>query len=1018
MIGAIDGFEGGYLTGWALTPLENKSSSIVVKSADGRAVSRGVAARHRADLKSLGFGQDNFAFRIPIKLSKQKRSLRVYADETELPQSPVEVGPGLFDGHISIAGPRVSGWVTERVNDFTAPRITLVDQFGVMICEHDSNVDYTASDPFFRPARFSFFLPDHCFGRDEIVIHALAAGVEFAKARCRLALEGYLDSLSADHCCGWLFSPDDPTRSFRLDVFRDGALIKSGFCRVPRPDLTALFPTVGDAGFDMRLPQDAFAVSYHGSAVSIRFPGSDRDLLGGPFVVATKAAAVAALRRLARMARLSEMMPLSDRTVLMTAIERSLDGVRRGPEYISSPTKSLSRTAGADHRLTIIIPVYRGVSVTLACIDSVIDNYCPKRDRVIIINDCSPEKDMTIALRRYDGIENIEIIENEENLGFVRTVNRGLESCPTGDVLLLNSDTRVFSGAFDELLSIGRSSSDIGTVTALSSNATIFTYPHPKMPQSTLDDISWSDVARIALLRNRGNSIEVPTGHGFCLLITEAMLRNVRKLDEGFGRGYGEENDMCQRGADLGFRHVAAAGVLVEHRESTSFGHEERERLLRRNIPILEAAYPEYTQTIMSYERVDGLRSARWPIDLERIRAFRRRGHFAVVVRHALGGGTDKAIADFEEHIGYGASAIVTLTPSDDGVTLECRQPLIRAFFLHDEVKPLEIILNAMNARLMVVHQILGFSYQAISMICRYAKERHSIAYIHDFYAICPRVNLLDAVDQFCGVGSDDRCDRCVRVGGPHPNSTLVGIRTSEHRALMGEFLDSVKIAVSPSHSTAQYICKIFPNVKIAVVPHYEPIPSRVEDLATTAPIKAPTVAVIGAIGPHKGSRRLLDLARRALLSHPDLEFVVIGYTDIDDEFAKLPNVRITGRYKADDLPRLVKESRAQIALFLHEWPETFSYTLSEAVSLGLHPIVPDIGAPAERLAAAGFGTVVSFPIDMPKLLDLIDQLRTQGPVGLADHQRFVESRQVSDVAAALGIAGSEPRQPLIESVT
>jgi hypothetical protein len=35
-------------------------------------------------------------------------------------------------------------------------------------------------------------------------------------------------------------------------------------------------------------------------------------------------------------------------------------------------------------------------------------------------------------------------------------------------------------------------------------------------------------------------------------------------------------------------------------------------------------------------------------------------------------------------------------------------------------------------------------------------------------------------------------------------------------------------------------------------------------------------------------------------------------------------------------LPRLIEATHARIALFLHGWPETFSYTLSEAVAQGL----------------------------------------------------------------------------------
>ena len=44
-------------------------------------------------------------------------------------------------------------------------------------------------------------------------------------------------------------------------------------------------------------------------------------------------------------------------------------------------------------------------------------------------------------------------------------------------------------------------------------------------------------------------------------------------------------------------------------------------------------------------------------------------------------------------------------------------------------------------------------------------------------------------------------------------------------------------------------------------------------------------------------------------------------------------------------------------------WPETYSYTLSEAVLAGLYPVTFDLGAPAERMAAWGYGQCL--PVDL-----------------------------------------------------
>jgi glycosyltransferase involved in cell wall biosynthesis len=181
---------------------------------------------------------------------------------------------------------------------------------------------------------------------------------------------------------------------------------------------------------------------------------------------------------------------------------------------------------------------------------------------------------------------------------------------------------------------------------------------------------------------------------------------------------------------------------------------------------------------------------------------------------------------------------------------------------------------------------------------------------------------------------------------------------------------------VAPSHDAAAWFRAAFPDVAVDVVPHPQtgvsfPAAPRAADLNR--------IALLGAIGPHKGSRALLDIARRARLLEPQLQFHVIGHTDIDQELLRLGNVTITGPYKPDELAGLIEASGVGAALFLHGWPETFSYTLTEAVSHGLLPIVPDIGAPAERVRAAGWGVVFPFPIDPPGVVRLLARLGRDG---------------------------------------
>lgn len=92
--------------------------------------------------------------------------------------------------------------------------------------------------------------------------------------------------------------------------------------------------------------------------------------------------------------------------------------------------------------LDIIIPVYRGLDETKECILSLLPGM-PDWARLIVVNDCSPEPALTEWLREQAVPLAFELHENEQNKGFVGTVNFGMALHPDRDVLLLNSDVEV-----------------------------------------------------------------------------------------------------------------------------------------------------------------------------------------------------------------------------------------------------------------------------------------------------------------------------------------------------------------------------------------------------------------------------------------------------------------------------------------------------------------------------------------------------------------------------------------------
>ncbi|MDE1895819.1 MAG: glycosyltransferase [Rhodospirillales bacterium] len=1012
--GHVDTMEGSYLTGWAASIPDTGNCAITVVDAQGRLIAKGRASRHRPDLAALGLGRTTLGYRIAIPLGTEAKQLRVLANGEELIGSPLAIGPGLFDGFCTVEADMVTGWVSERTRTETPPLLTVMNSAGVEVARGLARFDERPADPLFAPARFNLKLSSDCFGAGEMLLDVFANAKLIGRTGCNLRVHANLEFISSEQVTGWIHAADVPSRNFELDIYRDGKLVDTTACDRERTDVKAHFPDCVTPGFDIALPP-ANNADDEPVAISLRFKDGARDLFDGPYLLAKRPAAVAAIYKAAQLAN-AELPGLGagERAVLTEALRDYLAKMRSG-ESVTLSKQPDTAPAPALLRMAIIVPVYRGVEVTKACIESVLAHRNPATDQLILINDCSPDAEMAGMLAAYRHHPHVVLLENAQNLGFVGTVNRGMMFCKGTDTVLLNSDTVLHAGGLDELASVAYAHPEIGTVTAMSSNATIFSYPSAELREATLPDISWPELAALALSANAGTCEDVPTGHGFCMFIKRQVIKRIGFLDEAFGRGYGEENDFCARASALGYRNVAAGGVLVEHKESISFGN-ERESLLAQNQPRLNALYPEYTPLIMAFERQDGLRRLRWALDRARLARAREAGtRFALVISNALEGGTPKAIRDIEREVGYGGATKLSLSLTEGGlIELSCEAPLLCARFKAAEVTELFAVLDGAAPALVLAHQLLGFPAAVLSALGNWLESRHSLYWAHDFYSFCPRVTMIDAIGRFCGGADAETCDRCVELGGAHETSVLNDLSTAEHRALFAALLARFTHVIAPSANAAGYLASMVPGLNLKVAPH----PESAQGAAGAARQGSDDeIVMLGAIGPHKGSNKLLEIAQRARLTHPHLHFRVIGYTNMDRALKAVGNVTITGKYTPEELPALLAETKGRLALFLPAWPETYSYTLSELVKHGFIPLAPDIGAPADRIRRTGFGVVFPFPADAEGVLKLIDEIaagRVQAVAeGALPAAFFPQKADLADLTRIM--LGGEPPAPEAE---
>jgi GT2 family glycosyltransferase len=258
--------------------------------------------------------------------------------------------------------------------------------------------------------------------------------------------------------------------------------------------------------------------------------------------------------------------------------------------------------------IDIIVPVYKSVQLTTRCLNSLAEHFqeIAERDpRLIVINDSPGEPDLRQMLHSFASRHsNVTVLENEMNLGFVKTVNIGLAIARKAgrDVILVNADTETFPDTLKNLVNAADSDPQIGFASPRSNNASLCSLPH--FYGGTVANQVESYKRWTVLSRTMPAFHYAPTAVGFFLYIKHAVISNFGFLDPEFGVGYEEENDLICRANKVGYRAILVNNAFAYHAGSASFS------LLEMNLPAHQGAnlqkmakrHPEYLPLVHRYE--------------------------------------------------------------------------------------------------------------------------------------------------------------------------------------------------------------------------------------------------------------------------------------------------------------------------------------------------------------------------------------------------------------------------------
>lgn len=634
-----------------------------------------------------------------------------------------------------------------------------------------------------------------------------------------------------------------------------------------------------------------------------------------------------------------------------------------------------------DLAITIVLPVYNAFDLLTEALARV-ETHTDLPWHLILIEDCSTDPRIRPFLRNWMAKrqDRVTLIENAQNMGFIGSVNKGLKQALTrGDhVVLLNSDALVPEAWASRLIRPIMTHDHVASVTPMSNDAEIFTVP--EICRRTVLAPGQGDAIDTVARRIHPDAglPEVPTGVGFCMALNIAYLDKLPTLDEGFGRGYGEEVDWCQKARALGGHHLGLAGLFVEHRGGESFGSEEKRALVLKNNRIIAGRYPLYDREVQDFIQSDPLITARVALAIAYLAA-RASDPVPIYMAHSLGGGAENYLqAAIDAGLARGQGAIVLRVGGAERFQIEIRTPEGEVSGMTDSLDFLQELLAPIELRRIVYSCGVGDPDPSglpdiLLALRRDGSEDALEVLFHDFFPISPSYCLLDKDGVYRGAVTRDRTDPA--HSARRRDGTHVGL--ADWQQAWGRVLAAADQVTVFSRDSREQVLAAYPDLadRIVLTPHsllQEVPPLAVPETGRTV------IGVLGNIGYQKGAAVLVDLARR-VQENPGISLVLLG--NLDPSYSLPVSAPIHGNYRIEDIGRLVGQYGITCWLIPSVWPETFSYTTHECLATGLPVYAFDIGAQGGAVARSPNGHPIPFAPDGDLVHNILKKIEGAGEV-------------------------------------
>lgn len=225
---------------------------------------------------------------------------------------------------------------------------------------------------------------------------------------------------------------------------------------------------------------------------------------------------------------------------------------------------------------------------------------------------------------------------------------------------------------------------------------------------------------------------------------------------------------------------------------------------------------------------------------------------------------------------------------------------------------------------------------------------------MHDFFAVCSSQHLSDFKGVYCGVPQDYAdCSRCLKsIPSWYPNRSVDIV---EWRKPFVNLIEAATTLTFFDKSSIEIFRRAFhlEDSKIRVVPHEIGYFKCDKPMDTSGPLH---IGILGTLTHIKGGEVVYALSDYIKERGLPVRITVVGQAYVDTP----PHINVHGPYEPNHLPSIVEHNGINVILAPSIVPETFGYTISEAMKMGLPIVAFDLGAQGSRVKQYELGKVVS----------------------------------------------------------